>query len=151
MNGETEAAKALLGFSTSFSPIAKRILNEHVIRIIPYSLQGTAPATAANYGNMFIAFQGFKLIGVSAVWRTAAGGGTLDIEKCANGVAPDSGVALLRTTIDLTATANTPIFATLTGQKSDLLLRRSDRLVAKDASLSGSPADLFVQLALLQI
>ena len=133
------------------SALQLRFLRQNIVKEIPYRLIGTQPQTAGNYGQMFLSNGGYLLVGAMMNQRVAGSGGTLQIEKCASGVAADSGVNLLKTAFDLTSSANIPVFATLTSNKSDLIIRRGNRLVAKDAGLSGTPEDLFVQLFLLQI
>jgi hypothetical protein len=82
---------------------------------------------------------------------TDAGAVTLNIEKCASGTAPDSGVALLATALSLKATTNTPQYGTLTTTKADLILRKGDSLILKDSGTLTAVADLCVTVLLQEI
>ena len=137
--------------NSQLGPEAKNILNLNVVKVVTHAIYGASAATAGNYGNLFTADKAYALIGVSAVWRVASSSGTLDIEKCGSGVAPDSGTALLSSTINLAGAANTPVHATLTRTKRNLLLKRGDRLVAKDGGTLTSQDDLHITLYLLQL
>lgn len=130
---------------------AKKTLKDNVIYVVSYSLPGTSAATAGNYGNMFVSDKGYTLVGVSVVFRVASTSGTLNIEKCGSGVAPGSGTTLLDSTISLSGTANTPVHGTLTRVKSNLIIRRGDRLVALDAGTLTSQEDLNITLYLKEI
>ena len=112
---------------------------------------GADAATAANYGTVFVADRAYRIISISEVHRTAgsnAGAVTISVEKCATGVVDDSGVDLLATALSLKATANTPQFGTLTTTKQDLIIKKGDRLVLKDAGTLTDVAHVGVTILL---
>ena len=60
--------------------------------------------------SIFVADRDYRLVELRAVWATAGGAAAvLQLEKCASGTAPGSGTDLLATSVDLTATASTPV------------------------------------------
>ena len=105
-------------------------------RIILHSLNGTEPATAANYGHFYTALRKEEVIEVSVVWTTAGSDGgavTLDMERLQGTEALDAGDTLFASTVNLKGTANTVNFPTLTATKANRVLSRGDRLALKDS------------------
>lgn len=125
---------------------AKDVLNKDPFVLTP-NLFGTAPATAGNYGAFYTAPFPCEILAVSAVWETAAtggGSGALQIEKVTGTTAVGSGTTLLATAFDLTSTANTVNYATLTATVLDRQLNRGDRLALRDSGTLTSCAGLQV-------
>lgn len=116
--------------------------------LIPAVLNGALPATAANYGVVFIAPFPCILEGVKESHQTAgtnAGAVTVSIEKLVDGEALDSGVELI-TPIDLKGTTDTVVDGVLTQSNSYLNLATGDRLALKDAGTLTSVAGLCIIL-----
>lgn len=135
-------------------PLARKVLNQNVMKPVSGVVFGAEAATAANYGNFFAADRAYYVQAITEVHRTAGsdvGAVTLTVEKCASGVAPDSGVVLLSTAFSLKATANTPQFGTLTLTNADRILTRGDRLVLKDAGTLTDVADVCTTVLLQEI
>lgn len=121
--------------------------------IIPASviLQGTAPATAGNYGTFFIAPYKCKVLSAAAVWRTASTSGTLNIERLQGTESKGNGDDLLSSTIDMSGTAETVNSGTLTTTKATLELAAGDRLGLVNGGTLTSQADLCVFVELCPI
>ena len=135
-------------------PIALQVLKRNVVFHIVYFLPGTSAATAANYGNMFVADRAYEVVGASEVHRavgTDMGAVTLNIEKLEPGEAPGSGNNLLSTAFNLKSTADTPVHGTLISSRRELLLKRGDRLVAVDAGTLTAVADVCVTIYLKEL
>lgn len=116
-----------------FTNVQNRLL------FIPWTLSGTSPATAANYGTFFIAPVASTIRAIQEIHQTAgsdAGAVTLDIEKLTSTTAAGSGVSTLLSTLSLKAVANTLQTASLTQTAANLQLAAGDRLALK---LSGTP------------
>lgn len=137
-----------------FDSQAKKILGQGVIRVISHIIGGTTAATAANYGTFFVADRPFVVIGFSENHRTAGTDGgavTIQLEKLTSGTAEDSGTNLLATALSLKATVNTPQHGVLTNTKTDLILRRGDRLAIADAGALTTVAHVTITLFLIEI
>jgi len=100
---------------------------------IQVNLAGSTPATAANYGNVFIAPFACVLSSVRLVYTTASTSGTLQIEKLTGVQALDAGQTMLSATISMSATANTVYTGTLTNTIANTQLAIGDRIALKDA------------------
>lgn len=113
------------------------------------SLEGTAPATSANYGVFFIATRPCVIIAISeahTVIGSDAGAVTVTLERLTSGVALDSGTVLLATAFDLKATVNVEHRGVLA--RIPVGLSRGDRLALKDAGVLTAVAGLVVTVTL---
>ena len=103
-------------------------------------LRGTDAATATNYDIFWIAPKECYLVSAIEAHKTAgsdAGAVTLTLERLLDGVALDSGVAMLDGTFDLKGTANTfqekyPV-NTFTSGISDRAIPKGSRIALKDS------------------
>ena len=118
----------------SFQDIKQRKIYVH------HTIQGTAAATAGNYGTFYIVPMPCYVSGFKEVHQTAGSDGsavTVTLEKLTGTTAPDSGKELLTTALSLKATANTvqtgTIVSTLTSGIPDKRLAAGDRLCMKDS------------------
>ena len=105
---------------------------------VPFALVSTLPATAANYGNIFVADRCWRLIAAReahAVVGSDGGAVTLDIEKLANTEALDAGVVMLAATFDLKGTANTEQAKAPSATVANARLKPGDRVALKDAGV----------------
>lgn len=116
-------------------------------------LQGTVPASAANYGIVFISDRDhYEVVSVSIVFTTAGSSdGTLQIERLQGTETISNGDDLLSSTLDLTATANTVQHGTLIADKNTLTLSKGDRLALQDAGTLTSIAGLQVTIFLRHV
>jgi len=134
-----------------------RNYKQNVVQVIDYSLVGTAAATAANYPeNLFIAPSGtlvpaFRLIAVTASWTAASTSGTLQVRKMASGVAIGSGTDLLASTIDMSATANTPVQGTLITNQATLIIKPTERIGLVAAGNPANQTGFGISLYLLPV
>ena len=104
-------------------------------RMITHSLNGTAPATAGNYGIFYTALRAEEVMEISVVWQVKgsdAGAVTLTIERLQGTEAVTAGDVLLASTVDLKGDANVVNFPALTATKANRVLARGDRLALKD-------------------
>lgn len=100
----------------------------------------TAAATAANYEVFWVAPADCVLVAAYEAHKVAgsdAGAVTLTLERLSNGVALDSGVAMLDGTFDLKGTANTyqekfPV-STFTSSLADRAIPKGARVALKDS------------------
>jgi hypothetical protein len=116
---------------------------------ITSTLVGTQPATAANYGVVFISPFACTVTGVWEAHTTACSStGTLNIEKLTGTQAPDLGSAMLKTAFPLAAAANTVQEGVLTDTLSSLNLAVGDRLCLADAGTLTDTAGLCVTIEL---
>lgn len=103
---------------------------------------GTDAATAANYDIFWTAPKECFLVSAVETHKTAgsdAGAVTLTLERLSNGVALDSGVAMLNSTFDLKGTADTyqekyPV-GTFTNGISDRAIPKGARVALKDSGV----------------
>ena len=117
---------------------------------IHHTIQGTAAATAANYGVFLIVPVACVIMSFKEGHQTSgndAGAVTLDLEKLTGTTAPDSGSAVLASTLSLKATANTVQTGTL-GTNAVRNLVAGDRLCLKDAGTLTSIANVTVLIEL---
>ena len=122
-------------------------LNEEII--VSWSMAGTAPATAANYGNFFIAPFPLEVLQIQenhTVAGSDAGAVTLTVEKLTGTTALDAGTVLLATAFNLKATANTVQTGTLTTTRTALQMKKGDRLALKDVGTLTDVAGLSITL-----
>jgi hypothetical protein len=129
--------------SAAYKKAGILVVNDH--------LQGTAPATAGNYGQFFIAPYKCVVLSVDASWGVASASGTLQVEKLPSGTAIDSGTDLLSSTIDTSATANTPVSGTLVTTAASVQLALGDRLGLSDGGTLTNSADVVVTVVLAPI
>jgi hypothetical protein len=137
------------GFDTSrinFSDVYQKKIWVH------HTVIGADAATAANYGTFFIApfvctVNSFKEI--HQVAGSDAGAVTLDLERLSGTTAPDSGTAMLDSTLSLKATANTLQTATLSATVGNRNLAIGDRLCLKDAGVLTNVSNVSVIVELL--
>lgn len=132
------------GFDASpvqFADIARKKIWVH------HTIVGTAAATAGNYAVFFIAPFDCTLTEFKEVHQTAGGdvgAVTLTLEKLTGTQALDAGAAMLQSTINLKATANTVQTGTLTDTLSNRALKRGDRLALDDAGTLTDVANVTV-------
>ena len=154
MNEGVDSGKGSLGgavFGVQLSPKDAQVIKQSIVKPVSAILSGIAAATATNYGNFFVADRPYVVVGIAEVHLTAGTDGgavTVSVEKCSTGVAPGSGKDLLSTALSLKTTTNTPQFGTLTNTKVDLLIKKGDRLVLKDAGVLTAVADVCVTVTL---
>ena len=118
-------------------PITKRLIQSQQLVPVSFILPGTTAQTAANYGIFFQADRPFGVLSAVQVHATAAGAAaTLQLEKLSGTTAPGSGTALLTSTFNLNATANTPQYGSISASAGVNALNQGDRLAVK---LSGTP------------
>lgn len=104
--------------------------------ILPVTIADTAAATAANYGVVITIPYGLELI---EAWETHKVAGsdasavTLTLEKLTSGQALDAGVAMLSSTFNLKATANTPQRQKASSTITSRMLSPGDRIALKDS------------------
>lgn len=102
-------------------------------------LPGTMGATAANYGQCFIALAPCfvrKVQEVHGTLGTDAGAVTVNIEKLTGTTAPGAGTAMLTTTFNMKGTINTVQTGVFDADRTKRSLKAGDRLALK---LSGTP------------
>jgi len=100
------------------------------------ALEGTAAATAANYGVFFTAVFPVEVAAVVATFKTAGSDGsavTLNIEVLTPGQALDAGTTVLRDSFNLKGTINTPVTKSGSDLTQNRVLNPGDRLALKDA------------------
>lgn len=99
------------------------------------------PTAAENIDQpLFIAPRAYKIVSVQEAHGTAGGASAgVIIKKCTGTQAPSAGTAVHTGSIDLTATANTVVAATLSATAADYTLAAGDRLCA---DFSGTIAPL---------
>lgn len=105
---------------------------------VPFSLVSTLPATAANYGNIFVADRNWRIIGAREAHTVAgsdAGAVTLTLEKLTDTQALDAGVTMLAGTFNLKATADTEQAVGPTATVANARLKPGDRVALKDAGV----------------
>jgi hypothetical protein len=101
--------------------------------LISKSLDGTEPATAANYGIIFTAPFKCELIAASVVWQTAGSvSSTLNLERLQGTEALDAGDELFAADLATTTTANTVNYPALIATRHTRVFEKGDRLAQKD-------------------
>lgn len=122
-----------------------RVQSFTVSTFLPY----TDPASANYYTNIFwIAPAKCVVDSVTARWNTASSSGTVTVHKVPSGTAPDSGTALLASTISTAGTADTNATGTLSTTKATLELAAGDGLQLVDGGTLTSLVDLTVTVGL---
>ena len=119
--------------------------------VVTEHLQGTAPATAGNYGQFYIAPYKCVVLSIDESHGTASSSGTLQVEKLTSGQAKDAGTDLLSSTISTAATADTPQSGTLVTTAASVQLALGDRLGLVNGGTLTSGADLCVTVVLCPI
>lgn len=101
-----------------------------------WNLPGATAATAANYGTVLIVQRACAVIGVQICYEDDSTSGTFNVEKLTGTTAPNSGIELLVTDLDLSNTPNTiytgVMVQTSTSGVRDVTLAVGDRLAIKD-------------------
>lgn len=103
--------------------------------LLTETLEGTAAATAANYGVFFTAVFPVEVAAVAATFKTAGSNGsavTLNLEVLTSGQALDAGTAVLREDFNLKGTINTPVTKSGSDLTQNRVLNPGDRLALKD-------------------
>ena len=121
------------------------------ILVVTAKLNGTEPATAANYGTIFIAPYKCVVLRVEAVWGTASNSGTLQLERLQSTEGKDAGDDLFASTLSTSTTADTVATPTLTTTTANLELSAGDRLGIVNGGTLTSSADLVVVVELAPI
>ena len=121
------------------------------ILVVSDVLYGTAPQTAGNYGDFFIAPYKCVVLSVDATWAVASGGGTVDVYKAGDGTAIGGGTTVLTGTISTAATANTISSGTLATTKSTLELSTGNRLGLVESGTITNITHLVVTVVLAPI
>ena len=143
--GAAGAAVIVLGkaYTTSL-----RYLSAYVNHVeVSAFLAGAAPATAGNYGGIYVADRSLRLVSCREVHRTAGSDGgavTVNLEKLTTGTAQDSGVNMLSTTFSLKSTAATPVWLGPSATAADTILKPGDSIALKDAGVLTAVADVAV-------
>jgi hypothetical protein len=153
--GDTGQSANIFEVKNSAGTVVASISNAGVLtgNTIPVtvSLVSTLPATAANYGNFFIADRAYQITAIRESHTVAgsdAGAVSLEVEKLTGTQALDSGVTTQAAVINLKGTANTVQSATLSATAADLLLAAGDRLALKDTGTLTAVAGLTVTVSL---
>lgn len=122
--------------------------------IVSVRINGTAPATAANYGSIFTADRAYQVIEVHEIHETAGSDGgavTLDITKDTGTNAPGAGSSIFASgTFDLKGTANT-LQTKGAVQNTPGCLSRGHRLGLKDTGVLTAVAGLQVTVVLQSV
>ena len=121
------------------------------ILVVRDHLVGAAPATAANYGTLFIAPYKCLVLRVEVVWGTLSTSGTLQLERLQGTEAKDGGDDLFTATVDMSATADTVTTPALTTTTANLELSAGDRLGLVNGGDLTNQADLTVVVELCPI
>lgn len=122
-----------------------RVQSFTVSQTLPY----TDPASANYYTDVFwIAPAKCVVDSVTARFNTASSSGTVTVHKVPSGTAPDSGTALLSSTISTAGTADTNATGTLSTTKATLELAAGDGLQLVDGGTLTSLVDLTVTVGL---
>jgi hypothetical protein len=122
-----------------------RVQSFTVTHTLPY----TDPASANYYTATFWTAPAKCVVDSVVVrYNTASSSGTVTVHKVPSGTAPDSGTALLSSTISTSATADTNYSGTLSTTKSTLELAAGDSLQLVDSGTLTSLVDLSVTVGL---
>lgn len=122
--------------------------------VIPVNLTGTAAATAANYGRVFLADRAYKIIQATELHRTLgtdAGAVTLDLEKLTGTQAEGAGVNMTSTNFNLKGTIDTLQTLAPSATIANTQLAAGDRIVLKDTGVLTAVADVVVSIVLAPI
>jgi hypothetical protein len=116
---------------------------------VSHSLPYTDAASANYYTTTFWTAPAKCVVdSVVARYNTASTSGTVTVHKVPSGTAPDSGTALLSSTISTAATADTNYSGTLSSTKSTLELAAGDSLQLVDSGTLTNLVDLTVTVGL---
>jgi hypothetical protein len=118
---------------------------------VHHTIQGTAAATAANYGVFLIVPVACLVTRIQEVHQTLGTDGgavTLNIEKLTGTTALDAGSTLLPTAFNLKAAINTVLTGTLTTTSTTRSLLAGDRLAMKDSGVLTAVANVTVLVEL---
>lgn len=115
---------------------------------IHFFLPGTAAATAANYSTFYTVDRNCVLGRVRVSFAAASTSGTLQIERLSGTEAPGSGDNILRSTFDLSATANTVYTKKFATELTNNTLLPGDRLAFVDGGTLTNLTNLAVTLYL---
>lgn len=107
-------------------------------------LPGATAATAANYGNFWIAPYKCVVEAVTARWSANSSSGTVTVHKVPSATAQDSGTALLSSTISTASGANTNSAGTVVTTAATVELAAGDALQLVDSGTLTSLTDLVV-------
>lgn len=121
--------------------------------VVSKSLDGASPATAANYGVIFIAPFKCAVVQIDEVHTTAGTNGgavTLNVERLQGTEALDAGDALLSTAFNLKGIANTVQNGALVAN-STVVLEKGDRLALKDSGTLTDVAGVCVTVKFIPI
>lgn len=122
-----------------------RVQSFTVSHVLPY----TDAASANFYTSTFWTAPAKCVVdSVTARWNTASNSGTVTVHKVPSGTAPDSGTALLSSTISTAGTADTRTTGTLSTTAATLELAEGDSLQLVDGGTVTSLADLEVTIGL---
>jgi hypothetical protein len=122
-----------------------RVQSFTVTHVLPY----TDPASANYYTTTFWTAPAKCVVdSVTARWNTASSSGTVTVHKVPSGTAPESGTALLASTISTAGAADTKTEGTLATTKSTLELAAGDSLQLVDGGTLTSLVDLEVTVGL---
>jgi len=120
----------------------------NIISFASVVLPNTQPATAANYGEFFIATSPCVVNAISCIYTTAGSSTpTLQVERLTGIQTPDTGITLLQTAFNLAATANIVQIGKLVIIPTGLNV--GDRLCLKDIGTLTAIAGLVVTVDLL--
>jgi hypothetical protein len=111
-----------------------------------YTLKGSDAATSGNYSVFFTAPHTLIINRVVASWTTASTSGTLNLEILPSGTAPGGGSSVLSTTIDTSATANTPVTKNKRVDFSSQKVKQGDRVALVDGGTITNLTDLNVTI-----
>lgn len=128
----------------------KQIIYNELFFPLVKELIGTTPATAVNFGRIFIADRPCEVVSVQCVFGTASTSGTLQIEKLTGTQALDAGTVILTATMSLSGTADTVVTGTLAAGVAKQLAP-GDRLALKDAGTLTNLVDLCVVIGIRYI
>jgi len=118
------------------------------------SIDGTAAATAGNYGVVWNVDKPCQLIEIRYSHQTAgtdAGAVTLDVEKLTGTQALDAGVVMGSTTHNLKSTINTVVTVTPTTTVVNSVLATGDRVALKDSGTLTAVAGVCATLVFRQV
>lgn len=119
---------------------------------IATALAGATPATAANFGQFYVAQRPKRLVSAVERHRTAGGDAsavTLTLEKLTSGTAEASGVNMLSTTFDLKSTADTPVRLGPSSTVADTRLAPRNAMALQDTGTLTSCAQMCLTVTLV--
>jgi len=134
-------------------PFRNPALSNPKARVQSFTVTQAIPHTDAASANFYttvywIAPAKCVVDSVDARWNTASTSGTVTVHKVPSGTAPDSGTALLSSTISTAGTADTTTAGTLSGTAATLELADGDGLQLVDSGTLTNLVDLTVTVGL---